>query len=162
MTSKRRTLKSSEAKQLLQDFKQRFARFPLDLQSKHKIEEVVIDEAKLYLMDNNPFAVSVGSTLVPSLLNEQVLKTLPLIVVDMGAIPHICNGADVMRPGIREIQGEFEAGDAILVKDMRFGKPIAIGIAEASSESMREMSKGKAARNVHFVGDRFWNAVKKP
>lgn len=94
-------------------------------------------------------------------MNEEVLRTLPSIAVDMGAIPHICNGADIMRPGIREINGPFERGAALLVKDVRFGKSIGICVAEASSEAMRTMSKGKAARNVHYVGDRFWEIVKK-
>jgi len=94
-------------------------------------------------------------------MNEEVLRTLPSIVVDMGAIPHICNGADIMRPGIKEINGQFEKGAVLLVKDIRFGKPIGICVAEVSSESMRTTSKGKAARNVHYVGDRFWEIMKK-
>jgi predicted RNA-binding protein (TIGR00451 family) len=94
-------------------------------------------------------------------MNDEVLKTLPSIVVDMGAIPHICNGADIMRPGIREIQGEFEKGTVLLVKDIKFGKPIGICISENSSKSLRETTKGKAARNVHYVGDAFWQAMKK-
>ena len=133
----------------------------VDLQSKQVVEEIIVDDGKLFLMDDKPFAVSIGGGLYPSLLNEEVLKTLPSIVVDMGAIPHICNGADVMRPGIREIHGEFGRGDVLLVRDIRFGKPIGLCVAETSSESMRVMSKGKAAQNIHYVGDCFWEALKK-
>jgi PUA domain protein len=115
----------------------------------------------LFLIEDKPFAISTGSGLFPSLLNEEVLKMLPSIIVDMGAIPHICNGADIMRPGIREIHGEFEEGTVLLVKDIRFGKPIGICVAETSSESMQAMTKGKAAWNVHYVGDLFWQALKK-
>jgi PUA domain protein len=161
MTSKKIALKSSEAKQLLQDFKQKFPNVMLDHQAKQVIEEVVVDDGKLFVIDNTPFAISTGSGLFPALSNDEVLKVLPSVVVDMGAIPHICNGADIMRPGIREIHGEFESGAVLFVKDVRFGKPIAIGIAEESSEAMRATSKGKAARNVHYVGDRFWEAIKK-
>jgi PUA-domain protein len=161
MASKRRVLKSSETKQLLQEFKERFPRFTTDLQSRQVIEEIVIENGKLFLIDNKPFAISTEGGLFPSLLNEEVLKTLPSIIVDMGAIPHICNGADIMRPGIKEIHGEFEEGAVILVKDVKFGKPIGICIAQTSSESMQGMAKGKAARNVHYVGDTFWQALKK-
>jgi predicted RNA-binding protein (TIGR00451 family) len=132
-----------------------------DLQSKQVVEEIDVENGKLFLINNRPFAISMGSTLFPSLLNEEVLKTLPSVIVDMGAIPHVCNGADIMRPGIREIHGEFGKGAVLLVKDIRFGKPIGICIAEASSESLRAMAKGKAARNVHYVGDKFWQALKK-
>jgi PUA domain protein len=161
MTSKKIALKSSEAKQLLQDFKQKFPNFMVDQQAKQVIEEVLVDDGKLFLMDNRPFAISTGSGLFPALSNEEVSKALPSVVVDMGAIPHICNGADIMRPGIKEIHGEFESGAVLVVKDVKFAKPIAIGIAEESSEAMRTTPKGKAAKNVHYVGDRFWEAMKK-
>jgi PUA domain protein len=132
----------------------------VDPQGKEGIEEIPVGDGRLLLMNDKPFAVSKDSALFPSLLNEAVLRSLPSIVVDMGAIPHICNGADIMRPGIREIRGEFDKGAVILVNDIRFGKPIAICVAETSSESMRTISKGKAAQNVHYVGDHFWEAMK--
>jgi len=160
MTSRRRPLKSSEAKQLLQEIKQEFPRFVVDFQSKQPIDEIEVEGGKLYLLDNKPFVISTDSKLFPSLLNDELLKMLPSIVVDMGAIPHVCNGADIMRPGIREIRGEFEKGAVLLVKDVKFGKSIGICIAETSSESMQAMAKGKAAQNVHYVGDKFWQAPK--
>lgn len=157
---KRRALKSSEAKRVLQEFEQKFPAFAADLHSKEILEEIDVENGKLYLLDSKPFAISTASGLFPSLLNDNVLKTLPSIIVDMGAIPHICNGADVMRPGIREIHGEFEKGAVLLVKDVKFGKSISICVAETSSESMQTMGKGKAAQNVHYVGDSFWQALK--
>ncbi len=157
---KRRALKSSEAKRVVQEFEQKFPAFVADLHSKEVLEEIDIENGKLYLLDGEPFAISTVSGLFPSLLNDNVLKTLPSIIVDMGAIPHICNGADVMRPGIREIHGEFGKGAVLLVKDVKFGKSIGICVAETSSESMQTMGKGKAARNVHYVGDSFWQALK--
>jgi len=158
--SKRRTLKSSQAKQLVEDFKRFFPQSALDLERGQIIEEVVVDKGKLYFADDKPLVISVGGKLLPSLANEELLKTLPSLVVDMGAIPHICNGADIMRPGIKQIQGDFEKGTIVLVKDQKFSKPIAIGVAEAGSASIRAMSKGMAAKNVHYVGDSFWEAVK--
>jgi len=159
-TVKRRALKSSEAKRVLQEFEQKFPAFAADLHSKEILEEIDVENGKLYLLDSKPFAISTASGLFPSLLNDNALKTLPSIIVDMGAIPHICNGADVMRPGIREIHGEFEKGAVLLVKDVKFGKSIGICVAETSSESMQTMGKGKAAQNVHYVGDSFWQALK--
>lgn len=126
------------------------------------IEEVLVDKGKLYFADDKPLVISVAEKLFPSLANEGLLKTLPFFIVDMGAIPHICNGADIMRPGIKQIQGDFEKGTVVLVRDQKFSKPIAIVVAEYGSASIRAMSKGIAARNVHYVGDRFWEAVKVP
>jgi len=161
-SSKRRTLKSSEAKQLVEDFKRFFPQSALDLERGQTIEEVVVDKGKLYFADDKPLVTSLAEKLFPSLANEELLKTLPSLVVDMGAIPHICNGADIMRPGIKQIQGDFEKGAVVLVKDQKFSKPIAIGVAEVGSASIRAMSKGIAAKNVHYVGDSFWEAVKVP
>ena len=160
MTSKKRALKSSEAKQVLQEFEQKFPGFAAGPHSKQVIEEMDVENGKLYILDNKPFAISTASGLFPSLLNDDLLRTLPSITVDMGAIPHICNGADIMRPGIGVINGEFEKGAVLLVKDIKFGKSIGICIAETSSESMQTMGKGKAAQNVHYVGDGFWKAMK--
>ena len=157
---KRRALKSSEAKRVLQEFEQKFPTFAADLHSKEILEEIDTENGELYLLDGKPFAISTANGLFPSLLNDNVLKTLPWIIVDMGAIPHICNGADVMRPGIREIHGEFGKGAVLLVKDVKFGKSIGICVAETSSESMQKMGKGKAAQNVHYVGDSYWHALK--
>ena len=116
----------------------------------------------MYFADDKPLVIGVAGKLFPSLANEGLLKMLPFFVVDMGAIPHICNGADIMRPGIKQIQGDFEKGTIVLVKDQKFSKPIAIGVAEAGSASIHAMSKGIAAKNVHYVGDSFWEAVKVP
>jgi predicted RNA-binding protein (TIGR00451 family) len=160
MTSKRIALKSSEAKRVLQEFGQKFPAFAAELHSKQAIEEIDVENGKLYILDNKPFAVSTASGLFPSLMNDDVLRTLPSITVDMGAIPHICNGADIMRPGIKVINGEFDKGAVLLVKDIKFGKSIGICIAEFSSGSMQTMGKGKAAQNVHYVGDSFWQAMK--
>jgi predicted RNA-binding protein (TIGR00451 family) len=160
MTSKRIALKSSEAKRVLQEFGQKFSAFAAELHSKQIVEEIDVENGKLYILDNKPFAVSTASGLFPSLMNDDVLKTLPSITVDMGAIPHICNGAGIMRPGIKVINGEFEKGAVLLVKDIKFGKSIGICIAEVSSGSMQTMGKGKAAQNVHYVGDSFWQAMK--
>jgi PUA domain protein len=160
MASKRTALKSSDAKRVLEDFAQRFPIFNIDHHNKKVLEEVEVENGRLFLLDSKPFAISSANGLFPSLLNEDLLKVLPSIVVDMGAIPHVCNGADIMRPGIREINGKFKNGAVLVVKDIKFGKSIGICVAEASSEDMREMKKGKAARNVHYVGDVFWKAMK--
>ncbi len=160
MTSKRIALKSSEVKRVLQELGLKFPAFAAELHSKQVVEEVDVENGKLYILDNKPFAVSTASGLFPSLMNDDVLRRLPSITVDMGAIPHICNGADIMRPGIKVINGEFGKGTVLLVKDIKFGKSIGICIAEASSGSMQTMGKGKAAQNVHYVGDSFWQAMK--
>jgi len=78
----------------------------------------------------------------------------------MGAVPHVCNGADVMAPGVVQIQGDFDKGDFVVVVDERHGKPLAVGVALIDARTMRGLKQGKVLENVHYVGDRLWNQLR--
>jgi len=83
------------------------------------------------------------------------------VVVDMGAIPHICNGADVMAPGVLRVEGEFSAGDLVLIVDERYGRPVAIGSALIDSEAVNSTKQGKVVKNLHYVGDKVWSLLRR-
>lgn len=90
---------------------------------------------------------------------RDALEALPSIIVDMGAVPHIVNGADVMRPGVREFRGEFRRGDILVVRDERHGKPLAIASALEDKDICEAMERGKIAENLHHVNDKIWKLV---
>lgn len=92
--------------------------------------------------------------LFPTLDAVEQLR-LKRVVVDMGAVPHVANGADVMGPGIVATDEKIEARDVVVVVDERHGKPLAVGSALVPGEEMRT-PKGKAVKNVHHVGDEIW------
>jgi len=77
----------------------------------------------------------------------------------MGAVPHICNGADIMAPGIVHFEGNFKKGEVVVITDERHRKPIAITIALHNTEEARKLKNGKILRNIHHVGDRLWNTI---
>lgn len=81
---------------------------------------------------------------------------LPSVYVDAGAVPRILNGADVMAPGIRKIEGEFSPGRKVVVRELEKGRPIAIGVALVESKDIPQMGKGKAISNLHYLGDEYW------
>lgn len=93
--------------------------------------------------------------------NHEVLNKLPAMVVDMGAVPHIVNGADVMRPGVREFRGEFNEGDFVIIRDERNLKPLAVAIALVGLEECKVMKRGKIAKNIHHVNDRIWKLMRR-
>lgn len=97
---------------------------------------------------------------LPTLIFEKALEHLSKIVVDMGAVPHICNGADVMAPGVVQIEGEFQVNTLLLVTDERHQKPLAIGKALFNSEAMKNIRQGKIVKNLHYVGDKLWGLLK--
>ncbi|UCE81651.1 MAG: RNA-binding protein, partial [Deltaproteobacteria bacterium] len=73
--------------------------------SKAQVERVVLDnKSELYFIGRELWLViqqDLIYTGLPSLLSENV--QLPKVVVDMGAVSHIANGADVMAPGIYDL-----------------------------------------------------------
>lgn len=85
---------------------------------------------------------------------------MPKAVVDMGAVPHISNGADIMAPGVVRFEGDFEKEELVIVCDERHQKPIAITIAIYDREESEKSKRGKILQNVHYVGDGLWRLMK--
>lgn len=105
-----------------------------------------------------------GNLFFPTLYeeyNQDILMLLPAMVVDMGAVPHITRGADIMRPGVRRFEGKFERGDLVIVRDEKNLRSIALTLAIENLEKCEEMVKGKIAENVHYVDDEIWKLVQK-
>jgi len=128
--------------------------------SKPRVEKVQIGDEELILIDGKPVILKKSGQLVPTLRFDTALERLARAVVDMGAVPHICNGADVMVKGIRKVDRDFVEGSLVVIVDETYGKPLAIGEALVDSSSIREMEKGKVIRNMHFVGDNVWDVMK--
>ena len=128
------------------------------LDSVKHLEEEMAEDSVVFFADGKPWIVRVQGRLLPSLKYDVVLDTLPKIVVDMGAVPHVANGAHIMRPGIRQIEGQFDKDDLVAICDEKYRKIIALGIAEEDAESMRSMTKGRVIANIHYVGDPLWKS----
>ena len=96
----------------------------------------------------------------PLLKDESLLAGRPTITVDSGAIKFVCNGANIMRPGIVKIEGDFQAQDLVVVKEQKYGKSIAVGRVLLSRPELESASKGSVVTNLHYVGDKFWDMLK--
>jgi PUA-domain protein len=155
-----RRLKDREVKGLLRDLTDIYPRIALSELGKN-FDELSVGEEFVYFVDGAPLILRTKNGLLPSLKFIQTIETLPRVIVDMGAVAHVANGADIMRPGIREIRSDFGKGDLLVIADEKFGKPIALGVAEVDSTEMKDMSKGKVIRNVHYVGDALWKSFAK-
>jgi len=79
------------------------------------------------------------------------------VTVDMGAVKFVCNGADVMAPGVVDADRAIKAGDFVWIRDERNKQPLAVGEAMMSGEEMILAESGKAAKSIHYVGDKLWN-----
>lgn len=79
------------------------------------------------------------------------------VTVDMGAVQFVVNGADIMSPGIVDADARIQPGDIVWIRDEKNCRPIAVGTAIISGEEMRSGERGKAVKNMHYVGDEIWN-----
>jgi len=157
----RRFLKEREAKQLLADFSRKIkVKTETLFGPKPNIEQTETQGTTIFIINGKPLMARFNETLFPTLTFEEISLLLPKIVVDMGAVPHICNGADLMAPGIVRIKGDFQEKGLIVIVDERHEKPLAIGVALLNSQDAKTLKHGKIAKNVHFVGDKLWNLLK--
>ena len=83
------------------------------------------------------------------------------VVVDMGAIKFVTNGADVMSPGIVDADENIIEGDQVWICDEKHHKPLAVGIAVMNGKQMISERQGKSVKIIHYVGDELWNLVTK-
>jgi len=130
------------------------------LGSKTRVEMNETEAAEIFIFNGRPLLARSNGALFPTLSFEELFPIIPKIVVDMGAVPYVCKGADVMAPGVVAIEGEFRENDILLVVDERHGKPLAVGVALFSSETMKTVNHGKTVKNLHYVGDKLWNYLR--
>ncbi len=157
-----RRLRKKEVQKLIQEIKLN-DNLPLDndLEKKSYIEVTKLSSGFIvYLVNGNPSYVKINNRLIPFLNNEKIVNLLSKITVDMGAIPYICNGADVMAPGVVNVSGEFNCDTLVTIVDEKHGKAIALGITVLSSKDIRNAEKGKVVNVLHYVGDKIWYYVK--
>jgi len=153
-----RHLKDKEVKQVVREFVTSFPVATEKLDAVNHLQELIVGDGSVFFADGVPILIRRNNSWIPSLKFQTVLDSLPKIIVDMGAVPHVANGAQIMRPGIRLISDAFKKGDFVVIQDERFKKTIAVGVADLDSESMRAAVRGKVITNLHYVGDDFWNA----
>ncbi|MEM3606144.1 MAG: PUA domain-containing protein, partial [Candidatus Bathyarchaeia archaeon] len=114
---------------------------------------------QVFFIKDKPLIFSVNNELYPTLIFSEVLMQLPKVIVDMGAIPHICNGSDIMIPGVKKIERTFKKLSLVLIVDEKYGKAIAIGLALIDSEEIKKNERGKCIKNLHYVGDEIWRFI---
>jgi malignant T-cell-amplified sequence len=96
----------------------------------------------------------------PLLKDQVILPLLSGATVDAGAVKFVCNGAKIMRPGIVSFSGNFSQGEIISIKEATHSKAIAVGRSLQDRQSLDAAKKGPAIDNLHYVGDKLWEALK--
>jgi PUA domain protein len=113
----------------------------------------------MILVDSEPRFFISEKMIFPTLAAflEMDVRTMPYhMTVDMGAVPFVVNGADVMRPGVKELDMSARKGDFVIITEQNHGRPLAVGILLYDASELMERGEGKVAKNLHFVGDKMW------
>ncbi|MCK5409769.1 MAG: DUF1947 domain-containing protein [Candidatus Heimdallarchaeota archaeon] len=161
MKFRRYSIKSRESKRLLLEVSKRLSfDFESLFNSKPKVEIVETDVGKIFLIEGKPLFFEKSDLVIPTLLLDEFSSSLPKVIVDMGAVPYVCKGANIMVPGIVRINGEFKKDEIVLIVDEKHAKSLALGLSLYSSNEIRTMKKGIVIKNLHFVSDKIWTAAK--
>ncbi len=126
---------------------------------KANVEVAITNDYEIILMDNEPIAFRVDGKIYPTLkvlLNYSMNKGR--VIVDMGAVKFLANGADVMAPGIVDADENICKGDVVFVVDEIHNRPLCVGEALMDGTTMKTSNKGKAVKTVHYIGDDIWKS----
>ena len=138
-----------------------------DIAAQWKVELPKIKNLRVhYIADNaqiitakDIMILKTGDNHLPFLSQKELLEKFPNVMVDMGAVKFMCNGANVMRPGIRSYS-EFEKDQIVCVIEESQHKFLAVGKAMVSSSELETMQKGEVVKNLHYISDKYWEIGK--
>ncbi len=137
------------------DLSKELGDYALEISRKDQVE-LIEDKYKVILINKKPSFFYYNGRLVPTLKFLQENNLLKKITVDMGAVKFVVNGADIMRPGIVDVEEGIAKEDFVVVVDKNNRKSLAVGIALFNSEEMKATGSGKMVKNIHYVGDELW------
>ena len=103
--------------------------------------------------------LQIEETYLPFLSQISLLEKFPHVLVDMGAVKFMCNGANVMRPGITSYS-EFDKEQVVCVIEESQHKFLAVGKSLVRSSELETMEKGEVVKNMHYISDKFWEIGK--
>ena len=118
-----------------------------------------IDDTTSLITSENFTVIRIDEMYIPFLSEASLLERFPTVVVDAGAIKFVCNGANVMRPGIKR-HSEFKKDDLVCIVEETHNKFLAVGKAMVSSDEMKNITKGEVVKNLHYISDKYWESAK--
>ena len=131
----------------------------MDLPRIKNLKIYELDESARIIVGEGLTALKVGENYLPFLTDTKILERFPSVTVDMGAVKFMCNGANVMRPGVKAFT-EFEKDQIVCIIEESQKKVLAVGRALVSSKELSEMAKGQVVENLHYISDMYWEIKK--
>ncbi|MHA1707843.1 MAG: PUA domain-containing protein [Candidatus Heimdallarchaeaceae archaeon] len=122
------------------------------------LEEVRTDDGKFYVQNRKIWFFIYNSKMVPSIycLRETSLD-LPSVVVDIGAIKFVTNGADIMAPGVVFFDDNIKEGTVVCIREEKANTILSVGLSLIPAKYFSRTKKGKVVKNIHYINDQIWN-----
>lgn len=150
-------LRKSAKNKLLDDLRSIYGDTVVQKIASYKFEHADASDTSVILIDGKVLLFAVDDIYFPTVRGVMELGIEKnVVIVDSGAVRFVVNGADIMSPGIVRADENILKGDPVIVKEEKYGKPLAIGKALVPGNAMVSDS-GKAVRSLHHVGDDIWN-----
>ena len=118
-----------------------------------------VDSDSQILVGDNFKILKLRDEFIPFLSDEALLESFPSVTVDMGAVKFMCNGANVMRPGIKNHTVVSKDEIVCFVEESQH-KFLAFGKSLIDSSEMEQMTKGEVLKNLHYISDKYWEISK--
>ncbi len=149
-------ISKSETDDLL---KQVFAQWKMEIpKAKNLMIHHIMDNVQIFTA-NDIMILKIEETYLPFLSQTSLLEKFPHVLVDMGAVKFMCNGANVMRPGIRSYS-EFDKEQVVCVIEESQHTFLAVGKSLVPSSELETMEKGEVVKNMHYISDKYWEIGK--
>ena len=159
LIKKRKILSKKEKKLFYENLAKEFGEIiSSHIELSTMLEEVITDEGTLIVRSGKIWFFYFDSRIIPSIyfLRESNFK-LPEIVVDIGAIRFITNGADVMAPGVVLFDEAISKHDVVAIHEEKADTIIAVGSSLIDGHEFEKTKKGKVVKMLHYLKDNIWN-----
>lgn len=156
---KRHPIRDSEIRSILNELKPKFGEAIENLMDE-KAEMAELESGETVILSKGkPILVQIEEGYIPLIFSVDKLS-MKKVTVDMGAVSPISSGADIMVPGIVNEDKDIEKNDIVGIQDEENEKIIVVGRALEDGPYLKK-EEGKVIKNIHYVGDRFWDLLKK-
>ena len=156
----KKTLSNKEKRQLQIELTSLYGdEISLFFQKSTILQSVKTDEGSFIVKEGKIHWLLHNEKYLPSIhfLRETGIK-LSKIVVDIGAIRFITNGADVMAPGIVSFDNSVKKGSLVEIREEKANTIIGVGMSLINSDEFDKNKKGKVIKLIHHLKDKFWLA----
>ena len=130
----------------------------LDIEKIKDIRSIQIDTNTAIVISDSFILINLNDNIFPFLKDKKTLGKLPIVTVDQGAIRFICNGANIMRPGIKHIEHDFQKNAIVVIVEELHATNIAVGQTLYSRTEILDLKQGSVISNLHFLGDDIWKS----